>query len=46
MARELEGKKVAMSVADRFEQVEMTEPRKSLEAAGAQASIVSPEQQA
>jgi protease I len=43
MERELEGKKVAMLVANGFEQVEMTEPRKSLEAVGAQVSIVSPE---
>ena len=35
-------KKVAILVADAFEQVEMTEPRKALEQSGAQARIVSP----
>jgi protease I len=39
---ELTGKKVAMLVTDGFEQVEMTEPRKALEAAGAAVEIVSP----
>jgi protease I len=39
---ELTGKKVAMLVTDGFEQVEMTEPRKALEAAGATVEIVSP----
>jgi len=38
----LKGKKVAILVADGFEQVELTEPRKALDAAGAQTSIVSP----
>jgi protease I len=38
----LKGKKVAMLVADGFEQVEMTEPRRALERAGAQVEIVSP----
>jgi protease I len=38
----LSGKKVAILVADGFEQVEMTEPRKALDEAGAQTSIVSP----
>ncbi len=38
----LAGKKVAILVADGFEQVEMTEPRQALESAGAQTSIVSP----
>jgi protease I len=36
------GKKVAMLVTDGFEQVEMTEPRRALEAAGATVEIVSP----
>ena len=40
--RNLEGKKVAILVADGFEQIEMTEPRKALEEAGAQTFIVSP----
>jgi len=38
----LNGKKVAILVADGFEQVEMTEPRKALEAAGAGTDLVSP----
>jgi protease I len=42
MANKLEGKKVAILVADGFEQVEMTEPRKALEEAGAETKIVSP----
>jgi deglycase len=42
MAKRLDGKKVAILVADGFEQVEMTEPRKALEAAGAKTEIVSP----
>ena len=40
----LEGKKVAILVAEGFEQVEMTEPRQALQEAGAQTSIVSPAQ--
>jgi protease I len=39
---QLSGKKVAILVAEGFEQVEMTEPRKALDQAGAQTSIVSP----
>ncbi len=35
MAGELVGKKIAILVADGFEQVEMTEPRAALEDAGA-----------
>ncbi|MGE5212158.1 MAG: type 1 glutamine amidotransferase domain-containing protein [Nitrospirota bacterium] len=41
MARKLEGKKVAILVADGFEQVEMTKPREALDEAGAQTKIVS-----
>jgi deglycase len=41
MARKLEGKKVAILVADGFEQVEMTKPREALNEAGAQTKIVS-----
>ncbi|HZU26287.1 MAG TPA: type 1 glutamine amidotransferase domain-containing protein [Bryobacteraceae bacterium] len=44
MAKRLEGKKVAILVENGFEQVEMTEPRKALEEAGAQTKIVSPVQ--
>ncbi len=42
MAGELQGKRVAMLVADGFEQVELTGPKKALEEAGAKVSIVSP----
>ena len=42
MAGKLEGKKVAILVADGFEQVEMTKPRAALQEAGAEAKIVSP----
>jgi protease I len=38
----LAGKKVAILAADGFEQVEMTEPRRALETAGARTSLVSP----
>lgn len=38
----LTGKKVAILVADGFEQVEMTEPKRALEEAGARTSLVSP----
>lgn len=42
MENKLKGKKVAILVADGFEQVELTEPKKALEAAGATTEIVSP----
>lgn len=42
MSSELSGKRVAILVADGFEQVEMTKPRKALEDAGAKADLVSP----
>jgi len=42
MAQELNGKTVAILVADGFEQVELTEPKKALEEAGARTQIVSP----
>ena len=42
MEKRLEGKKVAILVADGFEQIELTEPRRALEAAGAKTEIVSP----
>jgi protease I len=42
MNEKLTGKKVAILVADGFEQVEMTEPREALQEAGAQTQIVSP----
>lgn len=42
MANELKGMKIAILVTDGFEQVELTEPRKALDDAGAETSIVSP----
>lgn len=44
MADELNGKKVAILVANGFEEVEMTEPRQALDKAGAQTVLVSPVQ--
>jgi protease I len=44
MNKELKDKKIAILVADGFEQVEMTEPRKALEEAGAKTELVSPAQ--
>jgi protease I len=38
----LNGKRVAILVAEGFEQVELTEPREALDAAGARTQIVSP----
>jgi protease I len=43
MAEQLKGKRVAALVANGFEQVELTEPQKALEAAGATVDVVSPE---
>ncbi len=42
MDKTLSGKKVAILVADGFEQVEMTKPREALNEAGAETKIVSP----
>ena len=42
MANKLDGKKVAILVADFFEQIEMTKPRDALKEAGAEVTIVSP----
>jgi protease I len=42
MDQKLRGKKVAILVADQFEQVEFTEPKKALEDAGAETVVVSP----
>jgi len=44
MSRDLDGKRVAILVANGFEQVELTEPKRALETAGAKTAIVSPEQ--
>ncbi len=41
MAGKLDGKKVAILVADGFEQVEMTKPREALNEAGAETKMVS-----
>jgi len=42
MENKLNGKRVAILVADGFEQVELTGPKEALEAAGAQTEIISP----
>jgi protease I len=38
----LQGKKIAIVATDGFEQVELTEPKKALEAAGATVDVISP----
>jgi protease I len=43
MKEQLQKTRIAILVANGFEQVEMTEPRKALEAAGAKADLISPE---
>jgi protease I len=40
----LQGMKIAILVTDGFEQVELTEPRKALDQAGAETRVVSPKQ--
>jgi protease I len=42
MGSELKGKKIAILATDGFEQVELTEPRKALEQAGAQTFVIAP----
>ena len=42
MTQQLTNKKVAILVADGFEQVELTQPKQALEEAGAQTHIISP----
>ena len=44
MAHELNGKKIAILATDGVEQVELTEPRKALEEAGAETDLVSLEE--
>ncbi len=44
MANRLDGKKVAILATQGFEQVELTEPKKALEEAGATAHIVAPKE--
>jgi len=41
----LHGRKIAIMVENGFEQVELTEPKKGLEVAGAKTEIVSPQKQ-
>ncbi len=43
MSEQLKGKKVAALVTTGFEQIELTDPKAALEAAGAEVHIVSPE---
>jgi protease I len=43
VTKELRGKRIAILVDDGFEQVEMTDPRRALEAAGAETELVSPQ---
>src|SRR5881275_2606417 len=40
----LDGMRVAILLGDNFEQVEMTEPRKALDAVGARTTLISPVQ--
>lgn len=42
MASKLNGKKIAILATDGFEQVELTEPRKALDEAGAKTIVISP----
>jgi protease I len=42
MAQKLTGKKIAILATDGFEQVELTEPKKALEEAGATTEVISP----
>ncbi len=42
MSQELNNQKIAILVADGFEQVELTKPKEALEAAGAKVQIISP----
>lgn len=43
MSKQLEGKKIAILATDGFEQVELTEPKKNLEKAGAKVTVLSVE---
>lgn len=43
MASQLEGIKIAIVATDGFEQIELTEPRKALESAGAETFVVAPD---
>jgi protease I len=46
MLNTLHGMKIAILVANGFEQIELVEPRKALEKVGAKIDIVSPEKKA
>ena len=41
MSKQLDGKRIAMLATDGFEQVELTEPKKNLEKAGAKVMVIS-----
>ena len=42
MRKDLHGKRIAFLLTDGFEEVELTQPRKALDEAGAKTEIVSP----
>lgn len=42
MASNIQGKRIAILATDGFEQVELTEPKKALEQAGAQTTVIAP----
>ena len=42
MAKELQGLKVAILATNNFEQAELIEPRKALQEAGAETTVISP----
>src|SRR5579883_110562 len=44
MAHELKGKKIAILATDGFEQVELTQPKKAFEKAGARTEVISPKE--
>ena len=44
MASNLNGKRIAILATDGFEQIELTEPRKALDTAGAKTELISPKQ--
>ena len=41
MDKKLEGKRIAILATDGYEQVELTEPKKNLEASGAKVTVLS-----
>jgi protease I len=44
MSGKLQGKRIAIVATDGFEQVELTEPKKALETAGAKVDVISPKE--